>query len=87
MPRNQPNVGAAHGREIACMARSHTVSLMTYSYRRTVSLLWKPQESLMNDKDTYCTLVPYFSIHPGQVEAFKEGCKEFEIIHGIIHEH
>ena len=41
----------------------------------------------MNDKDTYCTLVPYFSIHPGQVEAFKEGCKEFEIIHGIIHEH
>lgn len=32
----------------------------------------------MSEKDTCCTLAPYFKIHEGQVEAFKEGCREFE---------
>ena len=27
--------------------------------------------------DTSCTLVPYFKIHEGQVDAFKAGCKDF----------
>lgn len=32
----------------------------------------------MSDKDTCCTLVPYFKIHPGQIETFRAGCREFE---------
>jgi quinol monooxygenase YgiN len=31
----------------------------------------------MSHKDTCCTLVPYFRIHPGQVSAFKAGCEKF----------
>jgi quinol monooxygenase YgiN len=31
----------------------------------------------MSDKDTCCTLVPYFKIHEGQVAAFRDGCPAF----------
>jgi quinol monooxygenase YgiN len=31
----------------------------------------------MSDKDTCCTLVPYFKIHEGQLSAFKQGCEAF----------
>jgi quinol monooxygenase YgiN len=31
----------------------------------------------MSDKDTCCTLVPYFKIHEGQLGAFKQGCEAF----------
>ena len=31
----------------------------------------------MSDKDTCCTLVPYFKIHEGQLDAFKQGCDAF----------
>ena len=31
----------------------------------------------MTQPDTCCTLVPYFKIHAGQVESFKQGCEAF----------
>jgi len=31
----------------------------------------------MTNIDTCCTLVPYFKIHKGQVEAFRKGCSAF----------
>jgi len=31
----------------------------------------------MTKTDTCCTLVPYFKIHEGQLEAFREGCSAF----------
>ncbi|MGA9573553.1 MAG: antibiotic biosynthesis monooxygenase [Lysobacterales bacterium] len=31
----------------------------------------------MTKQDTCCTLVPYFNIHEGQVDAFKAGCEDF----------
>lgn len=31
----------------------------------------------MTNKDTCCTLVPYFKIHAGQLEAFRSGCSAF----------
>lgn len=31
----------------------------------------------MTNKDTCCTLVPYFKIHEGQVDAFRAGCSAF----------
>jgi quinol monooxygenase YgiN len=35
------------------------------------------EESYMSHKDTCCTLVPYFKIHPGHIAAFKKGCEKF----------
>ncbi len=31
----------------------------------------------MSNPDTCCTLVPYFKVHEGQMEAFKQGCEAF----------
>ena len=31
----------------------------------------------MAEKDTCCTLVPYFKVHDGKLEEFKSGCSEF----------
>lgn len=31
----------------------------------------------MSNPDTCCTLVPYFKIHDGQVDAFKRLCEDF----------
>jgi quinol monooxygenase YgiN len=31
----------------------------------------------MAEPDTCCTLVPYFKIHEGQIESFKQGCNAF----------
>lgn len=31
----------------------------------------------MSDQDTCCTLAPYFKVHEGQVEAFREDTRAF----------
>ena len=31
----------------------------------------------MTSPDTCCTLVPYFKVHEGQMESFKQGCDAF----------
>lgn len=31
----------------------------------------------MSERDTCCTLVPYFKIHEGQVDTFRAGCDRF----------
>ncbi len=31
----------------------------------------------MATQDTCCTIVPYFKVHDGQLDAFKEKCEEF----------
>lgn len=32
----------------------------------------------MPDQDTCCTLVPYFKIHRGKLDVFRELCERFE---------
>jgi len=34
-------------------------------------------EAFMFAKDTCCTLVPYFKVHDGKLDAFKAGCAKF----------
>ena len=31
----------------------------------------------MTTPDTCCSLAPYFKVHEGQLDAFREGCKDF----------
>ncbi|MEZ5447791.1 MAG: hypothetical protein R3E89_01760 [Thiolinea sp.] len=52
--------------------------MMTAGYREAVVNNYQPiEENIMSNQDSCCTLVPYFKVHDGQLEAFKALGEQF----------